>query len=97
MMQIDMKILKSGLSWAFLAISVSSSLPAANVIHYWDFDTQTGGVPVDTVSGVATSSSGTPDVSQNATYGEAYAGAGASLNTALNGGGHLLAEVLRGI
>ena len=96
MMPPAMKMLKFGLSRAFLAMSVTASLPAANVIHYWDFDTQTVGVPVDTVGGVATSSSGTPDVSQDAIYGEAYAGAGASLNTALNGGGHLLADVYDG-
>jgi hypothetical protein len=76
-----------------LPLTFIASLPAAQVIHYWDFDTQAAGVPVDLAGGLATTTVGSPDVSQNATYGEAYPGAGSSLNTALSGDDFLVAEV----
>lgn len=75
-----------------LALLLSFS-PAAEVIHYWDFDTQENDVPSDLVGGVATSATGNPVVSVHETYGEAYAGAGKSLNSELLTSDFLVADV----
>ena len=73
-----------------LALAASTTLlapsQAATVLHYWDFDTLSSGAPVDLVGGVPTSNNNSPDISLHASYGEAYAGAGQSLNTTLGGG-----------
>ncbi len=77
------------------AFSLAPAAFSQNVVHYWDFSSTN-----DVVGGVATTSVGTTDLSVNATYGEAYAGSGASLNSILGGtsagGGHLSAAVQTG-
>jgi len=49
-----------------------------SLIHYWDFSSMD-----DQVGGLLGTALGTPDLSVNSTYGEAYPGAGASLNTVM--------------
>ncbi|MEZ6016119.1 MAG: LamG domain-containing protein [Planctomycetota bacterium] len=65
---------------ASLALFAASPAVAQEVLHYWDFST-----PHDVVGGIQSNVIGTPDLSLNPTYGEAYPGAGASLNTLING------------
>jgi len=77
------------------AFTLAPAALGQSVVHYWDFT-----APTDVVGGVATTSVGTTDLSVNATYGEAFAGAGNSLNSVLGGtsagGGHLSAAVTSG-
>ncbi len=72
--------------------ALAASASAQSTLHYWDFSTVN-----DSVGGLVTTQTGTPDLSQHATYSEAYAGSGASLNTVRggfsNGGGYLSADV----
>lgn len=74
--------------FALAASALTIQLQAASVINYWNFDTLSAGAPVDVVGGVPTSNVLSPDISTHASYGEAYAGAGQSLNTTLGGGGN---------
>ena len=80
-----------------LLLSAILSAPAHSqtVLNYWDFSSLD-----DSVGGVAGNAVGTPDMSVHATYGEAYPGAGASLNTVIQalatGGGAVEATVLTG-
>ncbi len=63
---------------------LSSSLASGqSVVHYWDFSSTT-----DVVGGAATSAVGTVDLTVHPTYGEAYAGSGATLNTVIGGTGN---------
>ena len=64
---------------------------AQTVEHYWDFSSVN-----DSVGGVPTVPVGLPDLSVHPTYGEAYPGAGASLNSVLSGTDWLEAQVLSG-
>jgi hypothetical protein len=80
------------------AALISYSASAATVIHYWDMDTLSGGVPTDVVGGVTTtavSTGGGDSLLLNTTYGEAYAGAGNALITTRDHtqSRHLLADV----
>ena len=77
----------------FGIVVCAQPLFAAEVIHYWDFDTLDGGVPSDVVGGLATGTVGAPDVSVHATYGEAYAGSGNSLNSTMATPNFLVADV----
>jgi len=75
-------------------VALAGSASAQTVLHYWDFATTD-----DLVGGVATVEVGTPDRSVHPTYGEAYPGAGASLNNVIGGlsgagGGFLEADTL---
>ena len=81
----------SGAIIPLAAICLAVHSEAQTVIHYWDFST-----PTDVVGGLATSEIGAPDLSVHPTYGEAYPGAGESLNPVVGGtsagGGHLSVE-----
>ena len=79
---------------SFAALGLPGPFQAAEVIHYWDFDTLEGDLPADVVGGVATSANGAPDVSTHPVYGEAYEGSGQSLNTAMGSADYLVADVL---
>ncbi|QDV08341.1 hypothetical protein Poly30_38790 [Planctomycetes bacterium Poly30] len=76
-------------------LSLAASAQAQDVLHYWDFSTTD-----DVIGGVTSNVVGTPDLSLHPTYGEAYPGAGASLNTLINGvnggSGFLSATVFTG-
>ena len=75
---------------ALLIAALAGQAGAQTTLHYWDFTAMT-----DVVGGVPTSAVGSPTIS--GAYGEAYPGAGTSLNTVLggtgSGGGYLLADV----
>lgn len=77
------------------ALGLAPAALGQDVIHYWDFSSTN-----DLAGSVATSSVGTTDLSVNTTYGEAYPGAGPSLNSVINGinggGGFLSAAVASG-
>jgi hypothetical protein len=62
--------------------------------HYWDFDTLdvTTSLPIDRYGALATTASGSPDISIDSMYGEAFVGAGKSLNTISAGSDYLVAE-----
>ena len=75
-------------------LTLFSSSRAAQVIHYWDFDTQENDLPTDIVGGVATTANGAPNVSIHDVYGEAYPGAGKSLNSEIEASDYLVADVL---
>ena len=84
-----------GLLFALLGSTVLASTAAAQTtLNYWDFSSLN-----DSVGGVVGSATGTPDLSIHPTYGEAYPGSGASLNTILGalgsgvGGGVIDADV----
>ncbi|MCA9001499.1 MAG: hypothetical protein KDB61_06220, partial [Planctomycetes bacterium] len=85
------KLLAGLLSSAALATVAS----AQTTLHYWDFSTQD-----DSVGGLVGTAVGTPDLSIHALYGEAYPGAGPSLNGVLGGhpagGGSIDADVFNG-
>ena len=72
--------------------ALTSQAQAQTVLHYWNFESST-----EIVSGIPTSATGTPDMSVHGTYGEAYAGAGKSLNIVFGahtaGGGFLIGDV----
>ncbi|MEZ6016658.1 MAG: LamG-like jellyroll fold domain-containing protein [Planctomycetota bacterium] len=82
-------------SLALLALALAPAAAAQTVEHYWDFSSMN-----DLVGGVPTVAVGTPDLSVHMTYGEAYPGAGASLNPVIggtsNGSGYLEAAVFTG-
>ncbi|MBL6756327.1 MAG: hypothetical protein ISQ11_07950 [Planctomycetes bacterium] len=76
-------------------IAVSSSALGQTCEHYWEFSSTT-----DQVGGLVTTQVGSPVLGVNATYGEAFPGAGPSLNNLVNGtaggGGHLEASLSSG-
>ncbi|MDB2576072.1 LamG domain-containing protein, partial [Planctomycetota bacterium] len=76
-------------------IAVSSSALGQTCEHYWEFSST-----ADQVGGLVTTQVGSPVLGVNATYGEAFPGAGPSLNNLVSGtsggGGHLEASVLSG-
>ena len=76
-------------------IAVSSSALGQTCEHYWEFSSTT-----DQVGGLVTTQVGSPVLGINATYGEAFPGAGPSLNNLVNGtaggGGHLEASLSSG-
>ena len=77
---------------ALALAAMATTSQAQTVLHYWDFETMN-----DVAGGLTTSAVGTPDLSINATYGEALPGLGKTLNTVLSGtaagGGFLEADV----
>jgi len=85
----------AGASTALL-LWLAAPASAQTVQHYWDFSSDN-----DVVGGLATVQVGTPTLAIDALYGEAYPGAGASLNTVLGGlsagGGHLSADCFDGV
>ncbi len=71
----------SKLLLAGLGLTLGASTAGAQTcLHYWDFESD-----ADVVGGLATVQVGTPTLALDATYGEAYPGSNASLNT-VNGG-----------
>ncbi|MGB6220752.1 LamG-like jellyroll fold domain-containing protein [Haloferula sp.] len=66
----------------------------APIGHYWDFDTLdvATSLPIDRYGALVTTASGLPDISIDSTYGEAFVGAGKSLNTFTAGSDYLIAE-----
>jgi hypothetical protein len=74
-----------------VSVGLASQAGAQTVTNYWDFSTTT-----DVGGGVTTTAVGTPDLSVHPTYGEAYPGAGSSLNTVFNVQSYLIADVWNG-
>lgn len=78
------------------ALGSASAAKAQTALHYWNFTT-----PDDVIGGLATTEVGAPDLSLHPIYGEAYPGAGASLNNVVGGtsmgGGHLSADTHDGV
>ena len=74
-----------------VSLGLASQVSAQNATNYWDF-----GSAVDLAGGVTTTAVGTPDLSVHPTYGEAYPGAGASLNTVFNVQSYLIGDVWSG-
>ena len=66
---------------------LASTASAQTLTNYWDFSSTN-----DSVGGVTAIAVGTPDMSVHATYGEAYTGSGASLNTVLGLQDYLIAD-----
>ena len=76
-------------------IVLSSSALGQTCEHYWEFSSTT-----DLAGGLVTTQVGSPVLGVNATYGEAFPGAGPSLNNLVSGtsggGGHLEASLSSG-
>jgi hypothetical protein len=79
------------ISLLLVSVALASQAAAQNATNYWDFSST-----VDLAGGVTTTAVGTPDLSVHPTYGEAYPGAGSSLNTVFNVQSYLIGDVWNG-